>query len=388
MHYQHLGNYSDLVQEALRQQTLFPTACPGLETRQKVRQVLGWCDLPEAAQDVRIERRWECDGLCGEEIIWSVGYGPRTTAWLFKPAGAAGPLPAVLALHDHGGFKFCGKEKISDGPEPASEMMLRYRQNSYGGRAWVNALARQGLAVLVHDTFLWGSRRFPLPEMSEGLFHPAVPANELMRAWSDGLVTPDVAEYNYLAAQHEHIISKYLNVLGASMPGVVSHEDRIALNYLCSRPDVLPDQVGCMGLSGGGNRAGLLMATADNLKAAVIVGLMTTYAGLLDHNISIHTWMLFPFAWARFGDWPDLVASRAPAPLLVQYDLEDALFTRQGMQDAHDRLTQHYRARGTPEAYSGQFYPGVHKFDLEMQEAAFSWLKTHLSGGASGANHA
>lgn len=379
MQYQHLGIYSNLVQEALRHQPVFPLASPGPETRQKVRTVLGWCDLPETPQDVRVERCWEKDGLSGEEISWYVGYGPRTAAWLFKPAGARGPLPAVLALHDHGGFKYYGKEKISDGPEPAEPLLVKYREQSYGGRAWVNALARQGLAILVHDTFLWGSRRFPLSEMRESLFNPAVPAKELIQAWSEGLIPPDVAEYNYLASQHENVISKYLNVLGGSMPGVVSHEDRIAMNYLCSRPDVLPDQVGCMGLSGGGNRAGLLMATADNLKAAVIVGLMSTYEGLLDHNISIHTWMLFPFAWSRFGEWPDLVACRAPAPLLVQYDMDDELFTLQGMQDAHQRLCLHYQASGSPQAYTGQFYPGPHKFDLEMQEAAFAWLKTQLA---------
>ena len=87
---------------------------------------------------------------------------------------------------------------------------------------------------------------------------------------------------------------------------------------------VIADRVGCIGLSGGGNRAALLTATHDRIAATVIIGLMTTYEGLLDHNLS-HTWMLFPFGWARYGDWPDLAACRAPSPLLVQYDLEDNL---------------------------------------------------------------
>ena len=98
------------------------------------------------------------------------------------------------------------------------------------------------------------------------------------------------------------------------------------MNYLLSRSDVRTDRVGCLGLSGGGNRAALLNATHDQIAATVIIGLMTTYEGLLDHNLS-HTWMLFPFGWARYGDWPDLAACRAPSPLLVQYDLEDELFT-------------------------------------------------------------
>jgi hypothetical protein len=103
--------------------------------------------------------------------------------------------------------------------------------------------------------------------------------------------------------------------------------------------------VGSIGLSGGGNRAALLNATHDGLRAVVIVGLMSTYEALLDHNMS-HTWMLFPFGWARHGDWPDIAACRAPLPLLVQYDLQDHLFTEAGMKEAHARLQEHYASVG------------------------------------------
>jgi hypothetical protein len=37
----------------------------------------------------------------------------------------------------------------------------------------------------------------------------------------------------------------------------------------------------------------------------------------------------------------------------------------------------HDAGGGQPDAYTGQFYPGPHKFDLEMQSAAFDWLKKH-----------
>ena len=134
------------------------------------------------------------------------------------------------------------------------------------------------------------------------------------------------------------------------MAGVVCYEDRVALNYLLSRQDVLSERCGCIGLSGGGNRSAMLLATHDRIHAAVIVGLMCTYPGLLDHNIMSHTWMLFPHGWARYGDWPDLAASRAPLPLLVQYDLEDDLFTVEGMRAADERLSLHYRNAGHEEA--------------------------------------
>jgi hypothetical protein len=121
----------------------------------------------------------------------------------------------------------------------------------------------------------------------------------------------------------------------------------------------------------------LLNATHDHIGATAIVGLMSTYEGLLDHNMS-HTWIIFPFGWARHGDWPDLAACRAPSPLLVQYDLDDVLFTEQGMRDADARLKAHYARVGHPQAYVGQFYPGPHQFDLEMQTAAFAWFKQTL----------
>ena len=143
-------------------------ALPGAETQRKVREALGWCNRPEEALDVRVEGCWEKDGLAGEEISWSVGYGPRTQAWLVKPAHAVGPLPAVLALHDHGGFKYYGKEKIAEGLNTPEPVQMQWYQWFYGGRPWVNALAREGFAVLVHDTFLWGSRKFPLEEMPPG----------------------------------------------------------------------------------------------------------------------------------------------------------------------------------------------------------------------------
>ncbi len=374
--YQHLGIYSDWVEAARRQVTLYPVAAPGRETRSRLREVLGFTTGPETPLNVRIEASWEKDGLAGEEISWWVGYGPRTHAWLLKPIGATGPLPGILALHDHGGFKYFGKEKIAEGPEAAPAFIRDFWTTYYGGRAWANALAREGFAVLIPDTFLWGSRRFPLESMSERVLELTAASQ---RAWWPNDNLPfEVAQYNAAAAHHEHIVEKYCNLLGTTLAGVVSHEDRIALNYLLSRPEVDSRRVGCCGLSGGGNRSTLLLATHDGIAAAVIVGLMSTYDELLDHNVVTHTWMLFPNGWSRRGDWPDIAAARAPMPLLVQYDTDDNLFTLAGMRAAHERITAHYTAVGWPAAYTGQFYPGPHKFDLEMQAAAFAWLKTHL----------
>lgn len=370
-HYQHLGVFSDWVDAARRQQSIYPIAVPGPQTRSLIFDMLGFCHEEENPLEVKIESTWEKDGIVGEEVSWSVGYGPRTHAYVLKPANATGSIPGIIALHDHSDFKFYGKEKIADGPEKTLSSLVDFRQIPYSGRAYANALAREGFVVLVHDVFLWGSRRFPLETMMETMGSKTA---DLLRT---SQISDEVELYNTAAYFHEHWVSKYCNILGTNMAGVVSFEDRVALNYLRSRADVDPKSIGCIGLSGGGNRAALLNATHESIRAAVIIGLMTTYPALLDHNMS-HTWMLFPFGWSRHGDWPDIAASRAPSPLLVQYNVQDELFTEDGMREAHMRLQNHYWNVGKPDAYVGQFYPGPHKFDLEMQSAAFEWLKKQL----------
>ena len=374
--YQHLGIYSDWVGAANKLRPQRPTASPGPDTRNRVREVLGFSLGAEEPDAVKVERRWERDGLVGEEVSWSVGYGPRTQAWVLKPAAAKTPLPGVLALHDHGGFKFYGKEKIADGPTDPPPVVAAFRAGGYGGRAFANALAKEGFVVLVPDTFLWGSRRFPLETMPESARQIA----GTFKSWPFQADWPEeIAYYNAAASLHEHLVEKYCTLLGTTLAGMVSYEDRAAANYLAFRQDVIPERMGCVGLSGGGCRAALLQATCDRMAAAVVVGMMSTYEHLLDHNVASHTWMFFPQGWARYGDWPDLAACRAPSPLLVQYDLDDDLFTVEGMRAADQRLSAHYRSVGHPDAYVGEFYPGPHKFDVPMQTSAFGWLKRTLA---------
>jgi dienelactone hydrolase len=225
--------------------------------------VLGFAGLAPVAGNARVEATWERDGLDGEEITWSVGYGPKTRAWVLKPAGANRPLPGVIALHGHDGVKFFGKEKIADGRDPSPVAVENIRADLYEGRAFANELARQGFVVLAHDVFLWGSRRFPFEIMPESV-HRLV--ENWRRARKKTALKPTEAERYEVAAQyHEHLVAKYCTLLGTTLAGVVSFEDRIAVRYLHSRPDVRTGAVGCVGLSGGGCRAALLQATCDEL---------------------------------------------------------------------------------------------------------------------------
>ncbi|MGW3510077.1 dienelactone hydrolase family protein [Streptomyces sp. NPDC000994] len=372
--FEHLGAYSDWVDHSITRRE--PDApADSAAVRAKVREVLGADGDETAPGDVRVERRWVDDDLVGEEISWDVGYGPRTRGWVLRPTESTGPLPGVLALHCHSAFKYYGKEKIADGPEGAAPGVADARATFYSGVAYANELAQQGFVVLVHDVFMWGSRRFELRAMPSQVFR-AAGLTDVHREQIDA--------YNTAALYHEHFsVEKYCRLLGTTIAAVVAREDRAAVAYLRSRPDVISDRLGCVGLSGGGLRAGLLQATCDHISATVVVGMMSTYAGLLDRNVADHTWMLFPAEWPSHGDWPDLVGCRPTSPLLVQYNREDELFTAAGTEAAHHRLQLLYRRAGNPHGYAGQFFDGGHKFDSEMQGAAFSWLSGRLGRSPS-----
>ena len=118
--------------------------------------------LPE----VKVESTHEFDGLHVERLSWQLPGGPRTEAVFLKPVGATGRLPAILALHDHGGNKFLGWRKIARVDDKPWPIVVTHQERYYGGVAWANEIAKRGFAVLVHDTFPFASRRVRVADVS------------------------------------------------------------------------------------------------------------------------------------------------------------------------------------------------------------------------------
>jgi dienelactone hydrolase len=322
------------------------------------------------APKAELQHQFEFDGLHVEHLQWQLPYGPATEAIFFKPAGAKGRLPAVLALHDHGGVKYFGHRKISRMSHDIHPLMKRHQEHYYGGVAWVNELARRGYAVLVHDAFLFGSRRIRLADV------PAVIKRNVNEVTEES--EQQITAYNTWAAQQETIVAKSLLCAGLTWPGVFLWEDQRALDYLCARPDVAARRVGCAGLSGGGLRTVFLAGSDDRIGAAVCVGMMTTWRDYLLNKSHTHTWMCYVPLLPRDLDYPEILGLRVPLPTLVQNDSEDTLFTLPEMQRADRILAEVYRKANAADRYRCTFYPGPHKFDLEMQKEAFAWFDRWL----------
>jgi dienelactone hydrolase len=312
----------------------------------------------------------EYDGLAIEHLHWQLHYGPPTEALFLKPAGAKGRLPGVVALHDHGGRKFFGHRKIAQMSQDLHPMMREHRDNYYGGVSWANELAKKGYAVLVHDAVLFASRRVRYPDVSPVL------TRGLKESQPESMA--EVTAYNTFAGEHEDEVAKSLFCAGTTWPGVFTAEDQRALDYLCARPDVDADRVGCAGLSGGGLRTVFLGGLDPRIQCAICVGMMTTWKDYLLYKSHTHTWMCYVPGLPNELDYPEILGLRVPLPTLVQNDEQDSLFTMEGMREADVILGEVYKKAGAADRYRATFYPGKHKFDLPMQAEAFAWFDRWL----------
>jgi len=376
-----LGAYFDILQDRFSQNS-FPLSFLSdtftdveawqKEARAAVKNLLSYTPS-KMPLDEMVHESYVKDGLLYKHVSYAQPYGPRTQGILMCPEKAGGILPGILALHDHGGFKYYGKEKIT-WPRNHPPIMEEYKDLYYEGRAWAAELARRGYAVFVPDLFLWGSRKMRIEDI------PAWYCRDVYK----GLCAPVDSEehilaYNKFCADKETDIAKAFTETGITWPGLMVADDMRAMDFLASQPNVDENNLSCGGLSGGGQRTVYLSAMDERVKCSVCVGLMSTFEEVALYKIYTHTWMMYLPGLVNLMDFTDLYSLHGKKPTMVLFSTDDPLFTPKGQEDANTRLEAIYTKMGVPELYTGIFYPGVHRFDIEMQEEAFSfydkWLK-------------
>jgi dienelactone hydrolase len=309
------------------------------------------------------------DGIVTEEVSYDLPYGPRTKGFFIYPQNREKKkLPGFLALHDHGGFYYYGKEKIVS-TNVESQALSEHGKAHYGGRTWANELAARGFAVLAVDVSLWGSRKIPLQTVNPDL----IGFLEGLAEGSEEYITRFNQYWD--STEASITIATMLNS-GTCWPGIHVFEDQRSLDYLLTRHEVDPDRIGCGGLSMGGQRTIYLAGLDPRIKFAVCVGFMSTVRDLLRNHIRGHGIGFYVPGLIRLLDLPDVISLRAPSPLMVQYNNDDGLFSLESQHAADRKISEIYSKMGYGGNYIGRFYEGRHKFDLKMQEDAFTWLET------------
>ena len=306
-----------------------------------------------------------CRGSC------HTGHEPRHVSW--RSSDGDGPWPGIIVCHDHGGSRWFGYERVSDGPDGPQPLLLSADvcRPMYGGRAVANDLARSGYCVLAHDVFTWGSRRFEPGDLDEWTGMGAVPET----------VTDPTSfkTYNAAANQRENTVAKWLALRGMNVSGLLAYEDRAAVTVLRTMAECA-GQVMILGHSGGAARAVAAAVTDCRVNGVVASCLTTSWPQLIRHRSWLHTWQLWLPGMGDICDYSDVVAAARPVPLWVHYGLQDDGFTPQGMQSAHQRITAHYKRVHASDAYYGHLDDSCgHALPPDVVTQAVRWIADRLA---------
>ncbi|MBO7678416.1 MAG: hypothetical protein J6S75_01965, partial [Thermoguttaceae bacterium] len=153
-----------------------------------------------------------------------------------------------------------------------------------------------------------------------------------------------------------------------------------ALDYLQSRPDIIPDKLGVAGNSGGGTQTSYIMSLDDRVAVATPSCYICSLYGHLTHKDNPQDAEQNIFGQAAFGmDHIDYVLMRAPKPTLLctkTNDFFNVADTWVGYRAAKRIYSQLRRAENLDiiENY------GDHGYCPENLEASIRWFTRHFFG--------
>lgn len=374
----HLGNLWPLIQEIHRHQAprLAYRRCASLPVdtwKRDARAVLESClnfAPPKCALDLELLNVVQRPGYERRAIRFSTTPYTRVPGYLLVPTVGKPPYPAVLALHDHGGFFYYGKEKLVEIPAE-HEALTQFRERYYGGLSVADELAQRGYVVLVIDAFYWGERRLQFTATD----------SELARRVKD--LDPADPEYvlatNRFLGERTRSLNTMLACAGTTWLGMLVHDDRRSLDLLAGLPEVDKDRLGVVGLSIGGYRTTYLAGIDPRVKAACIVGWMTVLHTCAAIRHVVHADIPMAAGLHAYLDHPDVASLGAPeCALFVLQCAADQLFTWEGMREAAAQIENVYAHLGHPERYRAQFFDVPHRFDAAMQQEAYGWFDRWL----------
>ncbi|MBM3289106.1 MAG: hypothetical protein FJY92_03050, partial [Candidatus Hydrogenedentes bacterium] len=166
-----------------------------------------------------------------ERVLINTNPDIRIPVYVLVPKGLKKPAPAIIALHDHGGFYYWGKEKLVE-IEPEHPALAKHKRTCYGGRSIADELAKRGYVVIASDMLHFGERGLYLDEDPERIKNRTLDVTET-----------DIQEFNARAWAHEELVSRAALACGVTWSGINVMDDQRVADYLISRPEVDPERV-------------------------------------------------------------------------------------------------------------------------------------------------
>lgn len=270
-----------------------------------------------------------------ESLTYEAEPGDPIPAMLLIPEGvnAQNPAPAVCVWHQHAGQWQKGKS------EPAG---LGFNPMHHTGVA----LAKEGYVVLCPDALCFEERQDPTGKLKNG-------------------------EYE------RFMFLKYV-VEGKSMAWKNILDMRRAVDFLCSRPEVKEDRIGCYGHSMGSTHTWLVGPWEQRLKCLVGNCCLPTYKAIHREHM-LHCFPNFVPGLLQYGDTPDIAALIAPRPLLLNFGETDGGSPIDEVKNGIQVIRRAYESVHAEKnfAYHIELSTG-HVLSDQMWELTRNWFAKHL----------
>jgi dienelactone hydrolase len=309
--------------------------------RKQVRHQLGDLlgKLPPRPDRVQVQtlQREDRGDYWLEKFEFDNGAGARVPGYLLLPKNAPKRVPGILYCHWHGGHYHIGKE----------EMFQTNALPVPGGPA----LVKQGYAVLGIDAYCFGERSGKGPGGAQ-------------EKGGDG----------------EMSASKFNLWVGRTLWGMIVRDDLIALDYLCSRPEVDPQRIGVTGISMGATRTWWILAMDERPRTGVAVACLTRYQNLIrNEGLKYHGIYYFVPGMLNHFDTEAVVSLAAPRPLLFQTGDQDFGSPVDGIREIEPVVARVYGLYRAEKNFQSIIYPGLgHVYTPEMWDRTVQWLDRYL----------
>jgi len=164
--------------------------------------------------------------------------------------------------------------------------------------------------------------------------------------------------------------------LGRTLWGMFVRDDQVALDYLCTRPEVDASRIGATGMSMGSTRAWWLAAVDERVAAVVAVACLTRYQNLIAHGeLRAHGVYYFASGLLKHFDTEGVLALIAPRPFLALTGDLDAGSPADGVRALERSVGGTYQALGAGDRFRSILYPEVgHAYTPEMRAEMLAWF--------------
>lgn len=297
------------------------------ERRRELYGLLG--DLPprDRAAAGRKVGESERDGYVLETWALDLNGLEPVPAYVARPRGATGRLPAVLFNHSHGGGYTIGKREFVEGRS--------YLQPT----PYAKELTGLGYVGLAIDHWIFGER----------------------------------------AHTSELDMFKLMLWRGQVLWGMMVYDSLRALDLLLQRPDVDPGRVATLGMSMGSTMAWWVAALDERVKVTVDINCLTDFDSLIaDKGLARHGIYYYVPGLLKHFTAAQINALIAPRPHLGLVGLRDALTPLPGVDRIEREVAAEYARLGYPERWTVRRYDVEHQETPEGRQAIVAFLRQWL----------